>query len=113
AVVGLDVDPKVVEVSSEPSYLGLVCDVTDEATTLEALEAAVRTFGGLDMVVLNAGVFPGGRRLETLQLVEWHRVMRTNLDANVTLLREVHPMLRAAPRGGRVVIVGSRNVRAP
>jgi NAD(P)-dependent dehydrogenase (short-subunit alcohol dehydrogenase family) len=36
-----------------------------------------------------------------------------NLDANLSLLREAHPLLALAPRGGRVVVIGSRNVPAP
>ena len=39
--------------------------------------------------------------------------MEVNLDANLTLLRESHSLLRLAPRGGRVVVIGSKNVPAP
>jgi NAD(P)-dependent dehydrogenase (short-subunit alcohol dehydrogenase family) len=80
---------------------------------IAALEAGVARFGGVDMVVLNAGVFPAGRRLASLSLAEWRRVLAVNLDANLDLLRELHPLLAAAPRGGRVVIIGSKNVAAP
>ena len=39
--------------------------------------------------------------------------MRVNLDANLVLMRECHPLLKLAPRGGRVVVIGSKNVPAP
>jgi NAD(P)-dependent dehydrogenase (short-subunit alcohol dehydrogenase family) len=39
--------------------------------------------------------------------------MRVNLDANLALLREAHPLLKLAPRGGRVAVIGSKNVPAP
>jgi NAD(P)-dependent dehydrogenase (short-subunit alcohol dehydrogenase family) len=39
--------------------------------------------------------------------------MRVNLDANVLLMRACHPLLERAPRGGRVVVIGSKNVPAP
>ncbi len=39
--------------------------------------------------------------------------MRINLDANVLLLRLCHPFLKLAPAGGRVVVIGSKNVPAP
>jgi NAD(P)-dependent dehydrogenase (short-subunit alcohol dehydrogenase family) len=39
--------------------------------------------------------------------------MRVNLDANLTLMRAAQPLLKLAPRGGRVVVVGSKNVPAP
>ena len=39
--------------------------------------------------------------------------MGVNLDANFFLLRECHPLLKLAPNGGRVVVIGSKNVPAP
>ena len=39
--------------------------------------------------------------------------MAVNLDANLILMKEVHPFLKIAPKGGRVVIIGSKNVPAP
>jgi NAD(P)-dependent dehydrogenase (short-subunit alcohol dehydrogenase family) len=113
AVVGLDIQPAIETRFSRRDYLGLRCDVTDEFQIQLALERAVRAFGGLDMLVLNAGIFPAGCRIETLTLHEWNKVMRTNLDANLVFLREAHPLLKLAPRGGRVVVIGSKNVPAP
>jgi NAD(P)-dependent dehydrogenase (short-subunit alcohol dehydrogenase family) len=80
---------------------------------LAAIEAGARRFGGLDMLVLNAGIFGQSARVESLSGAEWERVMRVNLDANLALLREAHPLLKLAPRGGRVVVIGSKNVPAP
>jgi NAD(P)-dependent dehydrogenase (short-subunit alcohol dehydrogenase family)/ribulose-5-phosphate 4-epimerase/fuculose-1-phosphate aldolase len=113
SVVGLDLEGAVEGLFAAPSYLGLVCDVTEESALRAVLAAAVDAFGGLDMAVLNAGIFPAGRKLAELPLEEWHRVQRVNLDANVALLRLCHPLLRLAPGGGRVVGVGSKNVPAP
>jgi NAD(P)-dependent dehydrogenase (short-subunit alcohol dehydrogenase family) len=70
-------------------------------------------FGGIDMLVLNAGVFPASRRIADLPPEEWRRSMSVNLDANLLLMRACHPFLKAAPRGGKVVVIGSKNVPAP
>jgi rhamnose utilization protein RhaD (predicted bifunctional aldolase and dehydrogenase)/NAD(P)-dependent dehydrogenase (short-subunit alcohol dehydrogenase family) len=113
AVVALDANPSVATMLDRPDFRGMICDVTSPEALEAALEACARAFGGLDMLVLNAGVFPGGRRIEALPDAEWRRVMSVNLDANLTLLREAHPLLERSPRGGRVVVVGSKNVRAP
>jgi len=113
AVVGLDLDAAVASLHKRADYLGIACDVTDEAQVKAALEKAVRAYGGLDMMVLNAGIFPGGTRIAALGEGEWQRVMRVNLDANLTLLREAHALLKRAPRRGRVVVIGSKNVPAP
>jgi NAD(P)-dependent dehydrogenase (short-subunit alcohol dehydrogenase family) len=113
AVVGLDIDAGVIELKDEPAYLGLVCDVTDVRATEAALEQAVRRFGGLDMLVLNAGIFPAGCHIAELDLDEWYQVQEINLNANLKWMRACHPLLKRAPNGGRVVLVGSKNVAAP
>jgi NAD(P)-dependent dehydrogenase (short-subunit alcohol dehydrogenase family) len=113
AVVALDLNPAIPEQYLWPDVLGLRCDVGDEGALAAALDAAVAAFGGLDMLILNAGIFPASRRIEALALEEWDRVMRVNLDANLALLRLAHPLLKLAPRGGRVAIIGSKNVPAP
>ena len=114
AVVGLDLDPSVATCAgSRPDYLGLHCDVTSEGAVANALESGVRAYGGLDMLILNAGVFPAGTPIEKLGTEEWRTVFSVNLDANLTLMRECYPLLKLAGAGGRVVVIGSKNVAAP
>ena len=113
AVAGLDRAFQTTENNYKGSLLQLTCDVTDAAAIDASLTETVRAFGGVDMLILNAGVFPASRRIAETPDSEWDATMRINLDANLRLLREVYPMLRLSPRGGRVVIVGSRNVPAP
>jgi rhamnose utilization protein RhaD (predicted bifunctional aldolase and dehydrogenase)/NAD(P)-dependent dehydrogenase (short-subunit alcohol dehydrogenase family) len=113
AVVGLDLDPKIESLHSRSDFLGLRCDLTDEAQLTIAIGQVVLAFGGLDMLVLNAGIFPASRRIADLPMDEWRKSMTVNLDANMLLLRECHPFLKLAPRGGRVVVIGSKNVPAP
>jgi NAD(P)-dependent dehydrogenase (short-subunit alcohol dehydrogenase family) len=113
AVVGIDLNVAIETTSINNNYLGLVCDVTDENALKDMLEMSVRHFGGIDMVVLNAGIFPGGKTVSGLPTDEWRKVFSVNLDANLTLLREVYPLLKLAPNKGRVVIIGSKNVPAP
>jgi rhamnose utilization protein RhaD (predicted bifunctional aldolase and dehydrogenase)/NAD(P)-dependent dehydrogenase (short-subunit alcohol dehydrogenase family) len=113
AVIGLDIDPAIAKQHKRPDFVGFVCDVTDEPRLIQAIEHGARAFGGLDMLILNAGLFPPGTRIESLAMAEWHKVMRVNLDANLALLREAHALLKLAPHGGRVVVIGSKNVPAP
>jgi len=113
AVVGLDLEAKIHHLHQRPDFIGLRCDVTDTPRLIQAIEQGVRAFGGLDMLILNAGRFPPGTRIEALASDAWQEVMRVNLDANLALLRESHPLLQRAPRGGRVVVIGSKNVAAP
>jgi len=113
AVVGTDLNSSIKTISKNNNYLGLVCDVTDENVIKKTIEKSVRYFGGLDMVVLNAGIFPEGKQVSELTMDEWKKVFSVNLDANLNLLRKVYPLLKLAPNKGRVVIIGSKNVPAP
>jgi rhamnose utilization protein RhaD (predicted bifunctional aldolase and dehydrogenase)/NAD(P)-dependent dehydrogenase (short-subunit alcohol dehydrogenase family) len=113
AVVGLDVSPTVEMLNSRKDYLGILCDLTDERAVGAALDRAVTAFGGLDVVVLNAGIFPASAPIASLPTDTWRKTMSINLDANLVLMRECHPLLKLAPRGGRVVLIGSKNVVAP
>lgn len=113
AVVGLDLNPAITTLYRRPDFCGLACDLTQEAAIGAALEAAVRQFGGLDLLVLNAGIFPPGAPIAEMAPDLWRKVMGINLDANFLLMREAHPLLKLAPNGGRVVVIGSKNVPAP
>jgi NAD(P)-dependent dehydrogenase (short-subunit alcohol dehydrogenase family)/ribulose-5-phosphate 4-epimerase/fuculose-1-phosphate aldolase len=113
AVVGLDLNPAVKEVVKHPGFLGLVGDISSEAVLRQALAQTVAHFGGLDMLVLNAGIFPSSQPIGALDAATWRKTMQINLDANLNLMREAHPLLKLAPQGGRVVVIASKNVPAP
>jgi rhamnose utilization protein RhaD (predicted bifunctional aldolase and dehydrogenase)/NAD(P)-dependent dehydrogenase (short-subunit alcohol dehydrogenase family) len=113
AVVGLDVNPAIVRMHDIPEFHGIICDLTRESEVASALEEAVGTFGGMDMLILNAGIFPVGKAIGELESETWRRVMSVNLDASFVMMRECHPLLKVAPNGGRVVVIGSKNVPAP
>lgn len=113
AVVGIDINPDITTLFKRADYLGIICDVTNENALKDALTQTINTYGGLDMLVLNAGVFPGGCRIDSLKTEDWRRVISINLDSNLMLMREAHPYLKLAPRGGRVAVIGSKNVPAP
>ena len=113
AVVGIDIDSSIETNYKHNNYLGLICDVTDEEAIEVVLEKGVCHFGGIDMIVLNAGIFPEGMQVSELSTIEWNKVFSINLNSNLTLLREVYPLLKMAPNKGRVVVIGSKNVPAP
>ena len=114
AVVGVDINPAVTSLyGGRPDYLGIAADLTADDAVGSLLEQTLQHYGGLDMLVLNAGVFPGGKKIAQLEDREWRRVLSVNLDANLTLMREAHPLLKLAPNYGRVVVIGSKNVPAP
>lgn len=113
AVVGMDLNESVTTLHKKNEYLGIQCDVTSEDALRNAIEQTVYAFGGIDMLILNAGIFPSSQRIDALDQSNWQKVMRVNLDANVILLKQSYPFLKLAPQGGRVVFIGSKNVPAP
>ncbi len=113
AVVGLDIDSKVESLQKRQDYLGVRCDIALREAVGAALDSAVLAYGGIDMLILNAGIFPSGTAIAALDTIAWRKVMNINVDANLILLRECHALLKLAPRGGRVTVIGSKNVAAP
>ena len=113
AVVGIDINKNVLKISQHSNYLGIVADITSEININDAFNEAVKTFGGVDMLVLNAGIFPEGKNISDLNLAEWKKVFDINLNANFSILKIAYDYLKLAPKYGRVVIVGSKNVPAP
>lgn len=113
AVIALDIQPTIKNAHKRPDFLGIQCDLTDTTAFKQALEKAIAQFGGLDMLILNAGIFPVARAIADLSDQEWQRILGINLDVNLMLMRECHPLLKLAPKGGRVVVIGSKNVTAP
>jgi rhamnose utilization protein RhaD (predicted bifunctional aldolase and dehydrogenase)/NAD(P)-dependent dehydrogenase (short-subunit alcohol dehydrogenase family) len=113
AVCGVDINPAVDAILPGPAYVGVAGDLGAEEVVAGAVDTAVRRFGGLDILILCAGIFPSSARIESLSGAEWSRTFQVNADANLALLRTAYPYLRLAPRGGRVVIIASKNVPAP
>ena len=84
--------------------LAVRCDVTDEASVAEAVRKVVRTFGGLDVAVANAGFSVAGR-IEKLSAADWRRQLDVNVIGTAMTARYAIPHLRE--RQGRLALVGS------
>jgi NAD(P)-dependent dehydrogenase (short-subunit alcohol dehydrogenase family) len=65
------------------------------------------------MLVLNAGIFPASQPVQSVGMDTWRSAMTVNVEANLHLMQTCHALLKLAPRGGRIVVIGSKNVPAP
>jgi NAD(P)-dependent dehydrogenase (short-subunit alcohol dehydrogenase family) len=85
-----------------------VADVCSELDVVSAVELAVRTFGGLDLVVSNAGTAPEGR----LDLPEGAAALRTSLEVNLLahnhVARAASAVMLAQGRGGCLLFNASK-----
>jgi rhamnose utilization protein RhaD (predicted bifunctional aldolase and dehydrogenase)/NAD(P)-dependent dehydrogenase (short-subunit alcohol dehydrogenase family) len=111
-VIGLDIDPSIAATMSKPGFEGVVLDLTDEEAVAEALSNIVDTYGGLDIVVSNAGIFRTGAKIETLADGDWDSILAVNLSSHRKLIKRAVPYLRHGINPG-IVVIGSRNVTAP
>ena len=92
--------------------IGVAGDLTDGAVVDRLVHTAVASFGGLDAVVLNAGVAATGS-LDAVTGQEWRRSLEINLTSHFLLARRVIPLLREQGIGGSLVFVASKNAFAP
>jgi rhamnulose-1-phosphate aldolase/alcohol dehydrogenase len=83
-------------------------DVTDEAAVAAAFATAVSRFGGVDIVVSNAGI-ASSAPIEETSLEEWERNHGILVTGYFLVAREAFGLLRAQGRGGSIVFVASKN----
>ena len=95
-----------------PEPVPVVGDQSDESVVRETVRLAVRHFGGLDGVVLNAGVGVSGN-LDELELDRWRLALGVNLTSAFLLTREAIRVLKEQGLGGSLVYVASKNAFAP
>jgi len=113
SVVGLDRNPAIEGMWKQADFLGLVCDLTREKEIAEKIDKTVKHFGGVDMLILNAGIFPASQSVQDISGDLWRQAMTVNVEANLLVMQACHALLKLAPRGGRIVVIGSKNVPAP
>jgi rhamnulose-1-phosphate aldolase/alcohol dehydrogenase len=87
-------------------------DVTRESEVKALFDAARLGFGGVDLVVANAGVAPAGA-VDRLALSDWERALAVNATGSFLVAREGIRTMKAQETGGAFVFVGSKNVPAP
>lgn len=87
------------------SAIGLGADVTDRTAIEAAVEAAIDRFGGVDIVVANAGIAPHPAPIRLMPAEEFERVITVNL---LGVYRTVHAALpQIVARRGQAVLVSS------
>lgn len=83
----------------------VVCDVTQSKDIAAALEEVERAFGGLNVLVNNAGMLSVST-IESISEADWDRVIATNLKGPFLMCRAALPALRRSG-GGSIINVGS------
>ncbi len=87
---------------------GIPMNVTSEAQVLAAFEATIETFGGLDVVVNNAGI-TSAAAVEDTTLEMWNRTMDILSTGYFLVAREGYRIMKAQGLGGSMVFISSKN----
>ncbi len=111
-VAALDINPEVTTCFNRAEVLGIQCDMTDDAQIAAAIKKTIAHFGGLDMLITNAGTFPKSVTIEKMDNATWDKSMGVNLTSHQKLLTLSLPYLALGIHPA-VVIIGSKNVGAP
>lgn len=119
-VIATDVDAAGIEevagaiVKSEGagSALAVPLDVTRAEAVEAAMERAALEYGGVDVIVSNAGIAHCAP-IESLELADWERSMAVNATGHFLVTRAALRHFRRQGTGGSIVFVATKNVTAP
>ncbi len=87
---------------------GVRCDVTDEASVIAAFAQAAIAYGGVDILVSNAGI-ASAAPIEDTSLALWNRNQGILATGYFLVGREAFRQMKAQGNGGSIVIVASKN----
>ncbi|HEX2201934.1 MAG TPA: bifunctional rhamnulose-1-phosphate aldolase/short-chain dehydrogenase [Longimicrobium sp.] len=114
-LAGTDADAVVGEIVAKEGAgvaVALPLDVTREGDVAAALERAALEYGGVDVVVSNAGVAHCAP-IEALELADWERSLAVNATGHFLVTRAALRLFRRQGTGGSLVFVATKNVTAP
>src|SRR6185436_7761151 len=83
----------------------VACDISKKADADRAVAETLRLFGGLDIIVQNAGIYPW-TLIENIDVEEWDRVMAVNLRGAFLAARAALPPMKAKGQG-RMIFTSS------
>ena len=93
-------------------FTALPMDVTDEASVRKAFEVVCLKYGGVDILIPNAGI-AFVKPLDELALEDFRRVERVNVEGTLLFVKWGAKVLKAQATGGDVVHISTKNVPSP
>ncbi|NKX52354.1 SDR family NAD(P)-dependent oxidoreductase, partial [Arthrobacter deserti] len=97
-----DVDPEAVARAEESGFPARVSDVSDEQQVADLMATIGAEFGGLDVLVNNAGIAGPIGPIEDLDADDWPRTFDVNVHGQFYAVKHALPMLRRAREGAIV-----------
>lgn len=113
-LAGPNLDSLVEELSATyPGHvIGVPMDVTDPDSVNNAIDAMSRTWGGVDIAVVNAGVAHVSS-LKDMYLAAFQKLEKINVEGTLLVLRQMARHFELQGAGGDIVLVSTKNVFSP
>jgi rhamnose utilization protein RhaD (predicted bifunctional aldolase and dehydrogenase)/NAD(P)-dependent dehydrogenase (short-subunit alcohol dehydrogenase family) len=108
----LDTLLRVLETDFPGKALGLPLDVTEPASVTAAFAEVARTWGGVDLVIANAGIAMVSPLTE-LDLDRYRKLEQVNAEGTLLVLAAAARLFKRQATGGDIVLVSTKNVFAP
>jgi len=99
------------QAAAGPDTLALPMNVTDQGEVDAAMAAIGDRFGGLDIVINNAGLYTTVSRgpFDSIEISEWERIFAVNVTGVFRVIKAALPMLRRSD-AGRIINISSATV---
>ncbi|MHB8575290.1 MAG: SDR family oxidoreductase [Dehalococcoidia bacterium] len=102
----------IVKARGDGRAIGVTLDVTSEESVVEAFRRTALFYGGLDVLISNAGIaLPAA--IHELALGDWQRSLDINATGHFLVAREAVKLMRIQGIGGSIIFVATKNVPAP
>lgn len=92
--------------------IGIPIDVTDKESVSRGFEGVIQTWGGIDIVVVNAGI-PLVANLKDIDLDVFRKLEKVNVEGALLTLAEAARLFILQGIGGDIIVVSTKNVPAP
>ncbi len=92
--------------------IGVRMDVTDRESVVEGFERVIGAWGGIDLVVVNAGIAMVSSLLD-MDPEAFRRLEKVNVEGTLLTLAEAGRCMKRQRTGGDIVLVSTKNVFAP
>jgi rhamnose utilization protein RhaD (predicted bifunctional aldolase and dehydrogenase)/NAD(P)-dependent dehydrogenase (short-subunit alcohol dehydrogenase family) len=95
-----------------PRVLGIPLDITDPRSVAEGFDSVIRTWGGVDIAILNAGMAHVSA-LEDMNPDTFRKLSSINVEGVLGMLSQCARHFRLQGTGGDIVLISTKNVFAP
>lgn len=92
--------------------MGVPIDVTDKKSVSRGFQSVVQAWGGIDIVVVNAGI-PLISFLKDIDLEAFRKLEKVNVEGALLTLAEAANLFIAQGIGGDIIVISTKNVPSP